>query len=258
MLFIGIIGLLCGKKKEESVLKKTVIGVVPLYDEKRESIWMLPGYMDGLIQAGAIPVILPLDISEEAVEQLDAMVDGYLFTGGHDIEPELYGEKRADVCGISCTQRDRLEQLLYQKALEADKPILGICRGVQMINVLQGGTLYQDLPLEYISDKKTDHHMTPPYDRAVHQVTLQKGSPLQDLLQKTELPVNSYHHQAIRSLGKDLNVMAVSEDGLIEAVCHSKKRFVWGVQWHPEFSFHKDAASRAILRAFVAACELRL
>lgn len=236
-------------------MKKPVIGVIPLYDEKKESIWMLPGYLDGLTQAGALPVILPLHINEDAIEQVNNMVNGYVFTGGQDIEPELYEQKRKAYCGASCPPRDRLETLLYQKALEADKPILGICRGVQMINVLQGGTLYQDLRQEYTSAPKVEHHMVPPYDRAVHQVTIREESPLYGVLQKTQLSVNSYHHQAIRSLGKDLTVMAVSEDGLIEAVCHSKKRFVWGVQWHPEFSFRSDAASRAILRTFVEACE---
>ncbi len=229
--------------------KKPVIGVIPLYDETKESIWMLPGYLEGLQTAGAIPVVLPLTAAKEDYVRLDEQIDGYLFTGGHDISPELYGEEKKKTCGSPCGMRDELEPYLYRMALTEDKPVLGICRGIQLINVLEGGTLYQDLPTEYETD--VEHHMEPPYDRTVHSVDIISESPLYDLLGKSHMDVNSYHHQAVKTPGNGLKVMAVSEDGLVEAVYRPDKKFVWGVQWHPEFIYKRNDDARKILRKFV-------
>ena len=131
-------------------------------------------------------------------------------------------------------------------------PVLGICRGIQLINALMGGTLYQDLPTEYSS--QTEHHQSPPYDVPCHEVRIVEGSPLFLLLGKSTIGVNSYHHQAVKRLAEGLSPMAYSEDGLVEAVQAQGKRFIWAVQWHPEFSYMKDADSRKIFREFVRCC----
>lgn len=233
--------------------KKPVIGVCPLYDETKESIWMLPGYLEGLKEAGSIPVILPLTAERADYETLDAQIDGYLLTGGNDIDPALYGEERNKNCGEPCRMRDMIEPWIYERAVLEDKPVLGICRGIQLINVAEGGTLYQDLPSEYQTG--VEHHMCAPYDRAVHEVDIKSDSPLYDLLKKEKLGVNSYHHQAVCTVGDKLSVMAVSEDGLVEAVCRKDRTFVWGVQWHPEFLYRKDADAKKIFQAFVDACK---
>ena len=211
---------------------------------------MLPGYMKGIEAVGGIPVMLPLTEDEKIIQTLVGQFDGFLLTGGQDVAPALYGEAVSDKCGEPCPERDAMETVLLKYALEADKPILGICRGIQFLNVYFGGTLYQDLPAEYTSD--TEHHMTPPYDRAVHCVRLTAGSPLHALLEKDILGVNSYHHQAIRCLAPELLPMAYSEDGLAESVYLPDKRFVWAVQWHPELSYQKDGNSKKILHAFVS------
>ena len=135
---------------------------------------------------------------------------------------------------------------------ELRQPVLGICRGIQFLNVYLGGTLYQDLPTEHPS--AAEHHQKPPYDVPVHSVTLVPARPLYQLLGKCELAVNSLHHQAIRKLAPTLQVMALSEDGIPEAICLPGKKFVWAVQWHPEFSFPVNADSRKIFAAFVGAC----
>ncbi|MCD7919961.1 MAG: gamma-glutamyl-gamma-aminobutyrate hydrolase family protein, partial [Clostridiales bacterium] len=173
--------------------------------------------------------------------------------GGHDVSPALYQQPRSPHCGPTCPARDRLETALYARALAEGKPVLGICRGIQLINVLQGGTLYQDLPTEF--DSPVEHHMAPPYTNAAHRVTVRRGTPLHALLQTEEMGVNSYHHQAVKALGADLEVMALSEDGLVEAVRHTGKPFVWGFQWHPEFDFQVNPSSRRIFEAFLAACQ---
>ena len=232
---------------------KPIIGLIPLVDEGRDSLWMLPGYMGGIAQAGGLSVMLPLTGDPEDVARLCGSVDGLLFTGGHDVGPEVYGAERLPVCGDTCPERDAMERLALRYAIEKKLPALGICRGIQFINAALGGTRWQDLPAQRPTD--IEHHQTPPYDKPAHGVSLLPGTPLQALLKADALTVNSYHHQAIRDLAPALSPMAVSTDGLVEAVWHPEHPFLWAVQWHPEFSFRTDAASRAIFRAFVDACD---
>lgn len=232
---------------------KPIIGVMPLVDEERESLWMLPGYMDGIRQAGGLPLMLPLTEDRDEVHQLVNMCDGLLFTGGHDVSPKLYHEKPMDGLVISCDKRDDMEQTALDLALREDKSVLGICRGIQFINAALGGTLYQDLDLQHPSE--IEHHQKTPYDIPVHSIRLINNTPLYALLKRRELKVNSYHHQAVKELAHSLKPMAVSPDGLVEAVYKPDCKFLWAVQWHPEFSYKADAASRAIFSSFVnSAC----
>ena len=233
-------------------MKQPLIGIVPLVDAARESYWMLPGYMRGVEQAGGVPVMLPLTDDAAVLQKLADSCDGLLLTGGQDVSPALYGAEPTPQCGKTCPERDRMEAPLLDRMLAQDKPVLGICRGIQFLNVHLGGTLYQDLPTEHPSG--VNHHQQHPYDAPVHAVTLTPGSPLQQLLGQQTLAVNSLHHQAIRALAPGLAAMAVSEDGLVEAACLPGKKFVWAVQWHPEFSFAVNENSRKIFRQFVTSC----
>ncbi len=228
-----------------------VIGVMPLYDDEKESIWMLPGYMDAVTEAGGIPIMLPLRFGGGDAAKLDELCDGYVFTGGHDIDPGIYGEEKLLECGMTNSDRDKMEKLFFEMARKEDKPVLGICRGLQMINALMGGSLYQDLPSERPS--MTEHHMKPPYDRKAHGVRVIKSSSLYGICGREELPVNSYHHQAIKDLAPGLSAMAVSDDGLIEAAEDRSRRFLMAVQWHPEFLYERDECSIKLFRAFVDA-----
>jgi putative glutamine amidotransferase len=232
-------------------MQKPMIGIVPLYDETKESYWMLPGYMKGIEEAGGIPVMLPLTTDRETILALADTFAGFLFTGGHDVNPNLYGEHAEPVCGRPCEERDVMEAILFERAVALDKPIFGICRGIQLFNALLGGTLYQDLPSQFQSEKQILHKQTPPYDQPVHMVTLEKDSPLFTILKEESLLVNSYHHQGIKRLAEPLVCAATAEDGLIEAVTMPGKRFVLAVQWHPEFIFQKDLR---LFEAFVQSC----
>ena len=238
-------------------MKKPTIGVCALVDDERESLWMLPGYMDGIEEAGGLPVMLPLTEDRNNIKQLADEFDGFLFTGGHDVSPELYGAARIPECAATSAARDSMETVLFDLAYKADKPVLGICRGIQFINAVMGGELWQDLPTQRPSE--IEHHQSPPYDVPVHSVTIEENSPLfallDDLLDGGRLSVNSYHHQAVKTLAPGLGVMAVSEDGLIEGIYDESRRFMWAVQWHPEFSHKTDEASRRIFRAFVEAAK---
>ncbi len=231
---------------------KPMIAIVSLYDEKLESYWMLPGYAQGLEDAGAAPVILPLTTDEEALRRYADTFDGFLFPGGHDVDPALYGQTPDETCGTLCPQRDGMEAKFFPLALQTGKPMLGVCRGIQLFNVMLGGDLYQDIPTQCPSD--VEHHETPPYDKVAHLVEIQQGTPLYEAVGLTEMGVNSYHHQGIKNLGKGLQVAAKAPDGMVEAVYLPEHRFALAVQWHPEFSRLSDENSRKIFSAFVRAC----
>ena len=230
-------------------MKKPLIGLIPLVDEKRESYWMLPGYMEGIARAGGLAVMLPLTDAETDIVRLTEAFDGFLFTGGHDVSPQLYGQEKLPVCGDLCPGRDSMEEKLLRAALKADKPVLGICRGLQLMNAVLGGTLWQDLPDQCPGN--TDHRMAAPYGRAQHTVTFTK--PLPGI--PACVGVNSCHHQGIRDLAPGTEVWAEAPDGLVEAIWVSGKRYARAVQWHPEFFAPGDPLSEAIFESFVDAAK---
>ncbi len=232
---------------------RPVIGVVPLLDIKRESLWMLPGYMDVVLSAGGLPLMLPLSDDDDVLDNAIGRCQGFLLTGGQDVDPSLYGENRLRQVTEISPLLDSMCLKLIKKALNADKPLFGICRGLQILNVALGGTLYQDL--EFQTHTAVVHHQKPPYDRPSHEVLINDDTPLGRLLNKDFIKVNSYHHQGIKDLAPDLKVMALApDDSLTEAVFLPEYRFVWAVQWHPEFSYKTDADSLDIVKAFIQAC----
>jgi len=233
-------------------MKKPMIGVIPLYDEVRTSYWMLPGYMKGIEEAGGIPVMLPLTTDADMIGRLAETFDGFLFTGGQDIDPTLYGEEKRELCGAACAERDQLEMELFRHVIELDKPAFGICRGIQMMNVALGGTLYQDIPSEKISP--LTHSQKPPYNVPVHRVNILPDTLLYQIVQADSLRVNSYHHQGIKQLSDQLIPAAYAEDGLTEAVILPGKKFVLAVQWHPEYMYKSDPYSLRLFQEFVQAC----
>lgn len=227
---------------------KPVIGLVPLYDEKLNSYWMLPEYMQAIEEAGGLAVMLPLTNQKDVLEQLAQKIDGLLLTGGHDIEPSFYQQARLEQCQVTCPLRDEMEKILLDIFYQADRPVLGICRGLQFLNVYLGGTLYQDLPTQINSPLK--HSMQPPFDAVAHEVDLVSDTPLADLLQVKILGVNSRHHQAIDQLAPDLKAMAYSKDGLVEAIYAPDKRYIFALQWHPEH-MKASLSSQLIFKQFI-------
>ena len=234
---------------------RPIIGITPIWDEFKDSLWMLPGYVEGIREEGAIPVILPLTDDQEALDKYLEICDGLLFTGGHDVEPSLYGEEMIPQCEAIAPMRDKMELYLLDRARKADMPLLGICRGIQFFNVAYGGTLYQDLPSQRPSG--INHSMSMPYDKIQHYVDIVEGTPLHKLVGVTRLGVNSRHHQAVKETATGLVPMAYSTDGIVEAVFDPSMYFCWAVQWHPEHSYQTDVNSRKIFRAFVEATSCR-
>jgi putative glutamine amidotransferase len=231
---------------------RPVIGLIPLYDDDRDSYWMLPGYMKAIEKCGGLPIMLPLTEDAEEIAAGYNLCDGILFTGGHDVSPVIYGDEVSDKCGKTCPVRDKMEAIILEKCLKDNKAFLGICRGIQFINACLGGTLYQDLPSEHASN--VEHHMEPPYDRVIHNIEVLENTKLSDIIGAGTHGVNSYHHQAIKTPADGLKIMAVSEDGIIEAVEVSDQRFAIAIQWHPEFSYENNKESIKIMQAFVNSC----
>ncbi|MEE0777233.1 MAG: gamma-glutamyl-gamma-aminobutyrate hydrolase family protein, partial [Bacillota bacterium] len=205
------------------------IGIVPLYDETKESYWMLPGYMKGLEEAGAIPLMMPLTDDDSALEHLAEFFDGFLFPGGHDVSPALYHSNPHPKCGAICRLRDTMERKLFDLVMTVDKPAFGICRGIQLFNALLGGTLWQDLPSEHPTN--LSHQQKPPYDVPVHEVEVLRNTPLYEILKQDILAVNSYHHQAVKDVAPSLAVSAKATDGIVEGVYRPDKKFIAAVQW---------------------------
>lgn len=232
---------------------KPIVGLSPLYDDEKQCLWMRLSYLAVLRACGAIPVILPFDLDAADVARILSRCDGLLLTGGVDVSPHLYGEERMPECGPSQTMRDELEYLLLDVALDRDMPILGVCRGSQILNVYLGGTLYQDLRTQL--PDSINHAMNPPYEMPCHKVMLVPGEPLHMLLDTDIIPVNSVHHQAVKDMAPSLVCLAQSLDGVIEGAWMPEKRFVWGLQWHPEWIWDKDPQEQRIVQHFVNVCK---
>lgn len=230
---------------------KPIVGVTALYDEDRSSVWMLPGYLDAVSQAGGVPVILSLRAEDPDVDVLFRHLDGLLLTGGHDVDPSLYGEEPAGA-GPVCPARDAVERKYFDKAMSVDLPVFGICRGLQFINAVLGGTLYQDIPSQFGND--ICHGRPAPGGVCTHKANVLKNTPLYALFDTEKIVVNSYHHQGVRTLAPGLRPCAIAEDGLVEAIFAPHKTYVRAVQWHPELNFETDEHSKKLFRDFIQAC----
>jgi putative glutamine amidotransferase len=219
-------------------------------------------YYRAVASVGGIPWMIPLlDDDEEALRCMFERLDGVFIAGGIDMDPSTYGAERHPLTGRPDPARDRIEMLFAQWALEEGKPMLGVCRGAQVINVVQGGTLYQDIANELPEATKHDFFPTGGFarDYLAHPVHLAEGSRLRAHFGSAEILVNSMHHQAVQKVGRGLRVTALSPDGIVEAVEGEGETFVVGLQWHPEMLVDKDAGTHRLFGEFIAAAnEYRL
>ena len=235
--------------------RKPVIGLSCSYekDDKNHRIFLNHSYLDAIRHFGGIPVVLPSEGNDDELEYLVSQCDGILFTGGMDIEPALFGEEKWNDTVETTPDRDRSESLIFRLAEDQDLPILGICRGIQMMNVHFGGTLYQDIPTQAPSE--VTHSMGASLSKACHNCIVEPGSPLHLLTGREDIAVNSFHHQAVKDVAPGFSVMGRCEDGIIEAIYDPRKKFRWAVQWHPEEIWPIEDSSAALFRAFIDACK---
>jgi len=210
-------------------------------------------------RAGGTPLIIPVVTELSHIQKILDLIDGIIFSGGVDIDPRYYGENPGYGLGRVEPERDRHEFELGKKVLyEMDIPVLGICRGIQLLNVVTGGTVYQDIRLE--KDYSFNHGMLDlaPKDYLAHEVNIKPGSLLHSIFQKERIRVNSFNHQAVKTPGKGFTVTMEADDGLIEGMEIPGKRFVAAVQWHPEMLIDKYEYYLRFFEAFVEASSKRL
>ncbi|HUF49915.1 MAG TPA: gamma-glutamyl-gamma-aminobutyrate hydrolase family protein [Longimicrobiales bacterium] len=198
----------------------------------RPSIFLYTSYIDALQQIGVAPVLVTPAHGSAALAALMDSCCGLVLTGGEDVDPARYGEAPSPALGAVQPARDEMEFAALGCALERAMPIFGICRGAQVINVHFGGTLYQDIATERPTDLL--HEQTEPWDRRTHNATVEAHTLLHGILGDARLFINSFHHQAVKQVGRELRIAAMAEDGLIEAIEHREYPWLLGVQWHPE------------------------
>jgi putative glutamine amidotransferase len=232
--------------------RRPAIGITAGYSLAEEGVLTLrEDYVRAVEKAWGLPLVLAPGRPDDAGEVL-GRVRGLLLSGGDDVDPRLYGEHPHPTVTRVFPRLDAFEIALCRAACEQDLPVLAICRGQQVLNVAMGGTLVQDIPSQLKGVVQHD----PEVERwqRVHEVRILPGTRLRNILERDSLLVNSSHHQAVREVGMGLSVAARSfEDDVIEAVEMPERRFVVGVQWHPEAFWDRDAGFHALFEAFVAA-----
>ncbi len=222
----------------------------PLY--KIAQIASPRSYSEALIRAGAIPVLIPLNLPIDRLQELLTRLDGVVFTGGGDIATACFdGEPHEKVYDVD-DERDQIELALARTISDSTTPFLGICRGLQILNVAHGGTLYTHISDQLPGAIKHTFFPGHPWDYKAHEVQVTEGSRLSEIVSQPVLQVNSLHHQGIKDVGAGLDVMATAPDGLVEALSLPEHPFGLAVQWHPEWLI-EDAEMRALFSAFVQA-----
>ncbi|WP_400246894.1 gamma-glutamyl-gamma-aminobutyrate hydrolase family protein [Niallia sp. JL1B1071] len=234
------------------MLSKPIIGITGAYIFKNkfmEGTYVHHDYQKSIAANGGLPIILPFVEENLAVEMVD-LCDAVILSGGEDIDPITFGEDPHQKIGDTILLRDKVELNVIKRAMETNKPILAICRGIQILNVALGGTLIQDIPSQVKDSIKHTQSVNRSWD--THFITIKEDSQLASIMGETKTRVNSLHHQAIDILAKDLEVVATSKDGIIEAVEHkSYRNFMLGVQWHPESMASTNEKMNQIFAEFI-------
>lgn len=232
-----------------------IIGITTSHTTAKSGLSMISvtkAYVAALLNAGACPLLIPLGLSGTVLGELLSSLKGVLFPGGGDIAPQYYGEQAHASINSIDEERDRLELAVLQYTVDKGLPFLGICRGIQLVNVGLGGTLYSDLLSQYPGALQHDFSPDFPRHYLAHNVKLNPSSRLADIVGQASLQVNSRHHQGIRQLAPGVVATAFAPDGLVEAIELPQHPFGLAVQWHPEW-LTEDNAMQALFWAFVQA-----
>lgn len=229
-----------------------IIGVTCCFDNNQGRLWLSENYINAVLNAGGIPVILPVLAPGYQITPMLDMCNGLLLPGGGDIDPLLFGEEPLPANGEICPQRDSFEIEITKQALAKGVPILGICRGAQVLNVAAGGTVCQDI--KGIIANPLKHSQEAPRWYPTHTVVPVAGTLFESIVGSEPIRVNSYHHQMVGHLGSDLIVSAFSLDNVVEAIEYrDNKKFVLGVQYHPEGMWKTDQKANALFKRFIDA-----
>ena len=230
-----------------AVASKPLIGISQGYSEKKNSV--NTAYVNSVLMNGGVPYIIPVTDDVEVLRQIVAQLDGIVFTGGEDFEPAYYGDPAHEQLGEVNVTRDTYDLALFKLAKDRNVPILGICRGLQLINIGMGGSLYQDLPSEKPSD--INHRQDEDGTIATHGVSIVKGSTMHEILGQDEIKVNTFHHQAIKKLAPELKIVGWANDSVPEMIEAFPNREILGVQFHPEIFTNAGDKTLSKLFAFL-------
>ncbi|MES3005001.1 MAG: gamma-glutamyl-gamma-aminobutyrate hydrolase family protein [Patescibacteria group bacterium] len=233
-------------------MKKPIILCARALVDKR--LVVNEAYAKAIENSGGILLMLASEVEDFELDDVLQNVDGLLLTGGTDVNPSLYEEEKKEYTGDSDNYRDIVESMLIEKAIEKKMPILGICRGMQMLNVKLGGSLYQDILKEMPGSLQHDRHHDGPRSMPAHKVTVKENSLMHSVLGTTEIEVNSLHHQGIKTLSPELKATCVTPDGLVEGAEMSDYPFLLCMQWHPE-ELLETPVWKNIFDAFINACK---
>ena len=223
---------------------RPIIGISASRSEENRQLLLKETYFDAIVRAGGLPIVFPSSITDEAaIGELLDHVDGVLLSGGIDIHPRRFGEEILPACDNIDEKRDEFELTLTRMAIERGMPVFGICRGIQVIAVALGGTLFQDIESQ-LGIPAAEHKQEPPFDDYKHTVRFKEGGLLERITGTTLMLTNSMHHQAIKDAGEKLKIEGITMDGIIEAVSMAGNEAVFGVEFHPECleSFSDPAA----------------
>ncbi len=242
-----------GNRREVILARRPLIGITPGYMDEKNRMFISRGYVEGVNKAGGLAVLLPLSVDEAVLKAAMESCDGFLLSGGPDIDAKYYGEPNYRFNGGINPARDRMEVYIAERAVAEGKPVLGICRGIQVLNVALGGSLYQDIHSQIKDRDLLKHSQEAPEWYPIHDVSVAKASKLWACYGKETLGVNSFHHQAVKLPGTGLKPVSWTVDGIIEAIEHEDHPFAVGVQWHPELMWQEDAGVLKLFEAFVSA-----
>lgn len=240
MKIIGISGSIVKEQNQEAFLGY-------------ERSYVNNDYINSVIKNGAVPMIIPFNTNDEIIKKQIESVDALILSGGHDVNPLNYNNQPKEKLGETFDARDKFDLKLIEYALERNIPILGICRGLQILNVYFGGSLHQDLSYDKKIYIKHDQQYNP--KSVSHTVEITEGTKFYDIFNKDIINVNSFHHQTIDRLADGLVASALSLDGVIEAIEHKDYNFVVGVQWHPEMLHEVCESMNLIFKAFIESME---
>lgn len=235
---------------------KPIIGILAnLTDLEREAslserAFVSNAYINAVIKAGGVPMIIPVNTQEEVIKKQIELIDGLILSGGVDVNPVLYNEEPSTEIEYYHPDIDKFDLIAIDIAIKLNKPILGICRGAQILNVSQGGSLYQDTT--HIEGNYIKHNQSTKSYLGSHTIIINNESKISDIL-GTEILVNSYHHQSVKNVGKKLMPIAYSKDGVVEAIEMKDKKFIVGVQWHPELMVNHDEKMANLFKKFINA-----
>ncbi|MDK2984779.1 MAG: putative glutamine amidotransferase [Clostridia bacterium] len=234
-------------------MDKPLIGITCAQDTAEQRYWLREYYVHVIEKCGGIPIILPPVEVNNIAKHIET-VSGLILSGGVDVDPVFFGSEPLPGCGEITPERDYYEIELVKKYLETAKPLLAICRGLQVLNIACGGFIYQDIYSE-LDGPLLKHSQLAPKWHATHSISLQKNSILHNIFAKSALRVNSFHHQAVSIPAKDFEIVAKSPDGIVEAIEHKFHPFTIGIQWHPECMAEKNRDQMQLFEKFVKYCK---